>query len=177
MANIYEIDCNGATDVSQSPFDAGRDGETFTQVGKQLLSSVTVGAAGGENLEGLALGPRLPNGNWVMLGVVNNGDPLSSNTIVSLEIAPVVPIAMAPDTSDYDEDADVDGHDFLRWQRGLGVTTLAGLNDGDGNPMVKSTAMTWRYGRGLMCSPCLRVPRRSQVCLSQRQQGFSRWDC
>ena len=133
LASIYEVDFTGADDVSQSPFDDGLDGETFMTVGKELLWSGEVGAAGGENLEGLALGPRLPNGNWVMLGIVDDGDLFSSNTIVSFEIEPMVPIAPLPDTGDFNQDGDADGHDFLVWQRGFGLAVLAALGHGDGN--------------------------------------------
>jgi hypothetical protein len=39
----------------------------------------------------------------------------------------------AVDTGDFDDDGDVDGADFLIWQRGLGTTAGAMLDDGDGN--------------------------------------------
>ena len=58
-----------------------------------------------QNLEGIGVGPRLPNGSSILLGVVDNGDPISSNTIVSFELAPLSPIANDPDTGDFDQDA------------------------------------------------------------------------
>jgi type 1 glutamine amidotransferase len=36
-------------------------------------------------------------------------------------------------TADFDDDDDVDGHDFLQWQRGLGISTGATGADGDAN--------------------------------------------
>lgn len=36
-------------------------------------------------------------------------------------------------TADFDDDSDVDGRDFLIWQRGFGITTGAELGDGDSN--------------------------------------------
>ncbi len=131
---IYEIDFAGATDVSVGTLADGLDGETFTPVGKELLWSGPAGGVNGQNFEGLALlGPRLSNGNWIMLGTVDNGDPFSSNTIVSLELSPTTPIPLDDPTADFDEDGDVDGADFLAWQRGFGVTSLAALEHGDGN--------------------------------------------
>jgi hypothetical protein len=42
-------------------------------------------------------------------------------------------IISPPTTGDFDGDGDKDGADFLRWQRGLGITTGAALGQGDGN--------------------------------------------
>lgn len=133
LSRIFEIDFSGASDVSVAPFDTGLTGETFSKVGKELLWSESAGGGLGQNLEGLTVGPRLPNGDWILLGVVDNGDPLSSNTIVALLATPTPAIPFDENTGDFDQDGDFDGADFLAWQRGFGVTTLAGLNDGDGN--------------------------------------------
>ena len=76
---LYELDFAGATEVSK--FVDGLDGEVFTPVSKCLLWSGHVG-----NLEGLALGPLLGSGNRVLLGIVDNGDPLSTNQLVAFEL-------------------------------------------------------------------------------------------
>jgi len=39
----------------------------------------------------------------------------------------------SPLTSDFDQDGDTDGSDFLAWQRGFGIQGTAVLADGDGN--------------------------------------------
>jgi|GEM_PF-1640073 len=132
-SKVFEINFSGATDVSEALFDTGLIGETYTAVGKELLWSGAAGGGFGQNLEGLTVGPRLPNGDWILLGVVDDGDSLSNNTIVALQASPLSPIAQAPDSGDFDQDADIDGADFLAWQRGFGVTTLAGVAHGDGN--------------------------------------------
>jgi len=140
LSRIYEIDFSTATDVSAAPYDAGLLGQTITKVGKELLWSGGAGGGFGQNLEGLTVGPRLPSGDWVLLGVVDNGDPLSGNTLVSLRAAPAAAIPFDADTGDFDQDGDVDGADFLAWQRGFGIATLTGLNDGDGNQSGTVTA-------------------------------------
>ena len=132
-SRIFEISFLDATDVSVAPFDTGLTGKTFTKVSKSLLWSGSAGGGFGQNLEGLTVGLRLPSGEWILLGVVDNGDPLSSNTIVTFAATSPKTILFAADSGDFDQDTDVDGADFLAWQRGFGVTTLAGLNDGDGN--------------------------------------------
>ena len=76
---LYELDFAGATEVSE--FVDGLDGEVFTPVSKYLLWLGNVG-----NLEGLALGPPLAGGNRALLGIVDNGDPLSTNQLVAFEL-------------------------------------------------------------------------------------------
>lgn len=76
---LYELDFSGATEVSK--FVDGLDGEVFTPVSKYLLWTGNVG-----NLEGLALGPPLAGGNRALLGIVDNGDPLSTNQLVAFEL-------------------------------------------------------------------------------------------
>ena len=127
LSRIYEIDFDGATDVSAAAFNSGLIGQTYTPVGKELLWAGAADGSSGQNLEGLALGPRLTNSNWALLGVVDDGDSLSSNTIVSFELS-------ANPSADFDEDGDVDGFDFLTLQRNLGtVGPLATHANGDAN--------------------------------------------
>ncbi len=83
QSRIYLIDIVGATDVSGL---TGLVGEAYTPVSKSLLWSANSGIG---NLEGLALGPQLSNGNWVVLGIVDSGsssDFLSANRLVSFEL-------------------------------------------------------------------------------------------
>ncbi len=112
-SRIYEIDFEGATDVSLSPYDTGLLNETFTFVSKTLLWSGQAGGGLGQNLEGLALGPQRANGSWTVLGVVDNGGS-GDNTILSFSLSP-------NPSADFDEDGDVDGRDFLAWQEGFGT--------------------------------------------------------
>ena len=47
---------------------------------------------GARSIEGLTLGPRLPNGNFALLGIVDNGDGLlSANSLVAFELAGPLP--------------------------------------------------------------------------------------
>ncbi len=81
---IYELDLTNATDVSG--FVNGLIGETFTPVDKHLL---WIGSTG--NLEGLALGPLLSSGNQSLLGIVDDGDELSTNQLVAFELLEAIP--------------------------------------------------------------------------------------
>ncbi len=76
---LYELDFAGATEVSE--FADGLEGEVLTPVSKYLLWSGNVG-----NLEGLAVGPPLASGNHVLLGIVDDGDPLSISQVVAFEL-------------------------------------------------------------------------------------------
>jgi len=92
----------------------------------------------GANLEGLALGPQLPNGNWSLIGVVDNGGGSNGNTIASFELIPpsaygdfdrdanfdcqdinalVAEIAAGTDATSFDLSGDgvVDGDDLVEW--------------------------------------------------------------
>lgn len=68
----------GVTDVSGLP---GLIGQTFTPVTKTELWAAAVG----QNLEGLALGPRLSLTSRVVLGVVDDADLLSNNTLIPFQ--------------------------------------------------------------------------------------------
>jgi hypothetical protein len=129
-SRIFEIDFAGATDVSVGPPAGGLAGQSYTPVAKQELFDGAADGALGQNLEGLALGPRLANGSWLLVGVVDDRpgdlDSLSANTVVAFT-------ATANVTGDFDADGDADGADLMRWQRGLGKTIGSKLADGDGD--------------------------------------------
>ncbi len=76
---IYEVNRAGATNVSGLP---ALEGAAYTPVGKRLLWSGALG-----NLEGLALGPQLTGGNWALVGVIDDGDPISMNAVVGFELS------------------------------------------------------------------------------------------
>ena len=119
LSRIYQVDFSSATDISQSPLAASLSGQNFTPVDKQLLASFTVGS-NGENLEGLTLGPRLANDHWILLGVVDDGDPFSNNTVVSFEISPPSCILV----SDINCSGTVDEFDYLAWKDTFTSTSL-----------------------------------------------------
>ena len=98
-----------------------------------------------------------------MLGVVDDGDPLSDNTLVSLVATPLAAIPFDPDQADFDQDTDIDGSDYLAWLRGFAVATLAGLNDGDGNhdgAVTGADLAIWKslYGTTAPVAALLAVP-------------------
>jgi hypothetical protein len=78
LTRIFQVDFSGASDVSALP---ALDGAVFTPVAKELLWS---GPA--SNLEGLALGPSLPQAERVLLGIVDSGDPISQNRLVAFAL-------------------------------------------------------------------------------------------
>jgi hypothetical protein len=126
LNRIYEIDFAGATDVAEAPFTYGVAGKSYEPVGKTSLWSGAVDASFGQNMEGLTLGPRLANGQWSLIGVVDNGDGSSGNTIVAFT-------ATLLHSTDFNADGAVDGADFLLWQRSQGKLTGATFEEGDAN--------------------------------------------
>ena len=116
QSRIYEVNFAGATDISAIP---GLIGQPHTPVTKTLLWS---GSA--NNLEGLCLGEQLPGGNWSLIGIVDDADPLSNNTVVAFELAGV---GATP------EDVNADGHiradDAYAWAAAPTDVNLDGVID------------------------------------------------
>ncbi len=153
LGRIYQVDFSSATDISQSPLTASLSGQNFTPVNKQLLASFTVGS-NGENLEGLTLGPRLANGHWTLLGVVDDGDPFSNNTVVSFEILPPS-CALA---GDYNCSGEVDEFDYLAWKDTFASTSLL-FADGNQNGRVNAADYTlWRDNLGAIPTNVTSLP-------------------
>ena len=88
LSKIYQIDFNGATDISDPQFDQGLLGQTYTPVTKTLLWSGTADGGLGSNLEGIALAGRNADGDWTLLGVTDDGDPLSDTLMVAFQLTP-----------------------------------------------------------------------------------------
>ncbi len=88
QSRVYEVSFAGATEASG--FVAGLNGQTFTTVGKTLLWQGNL-----NNMEGLTLGPALPSRNRVLVGIVDNGDPISKSAVTSFELSGLGPAAVA----------------------------------------------------------------------------------
>jgi MYXO-CTERM domain-containing protein len=73
-------------------------------------------------------------------------------------------------SGDYDRDGDVDGHDFLQWQRQLGSSTPAFVGaDGDGNRLINGADLAvWRgeFGSGGAAASQDNVPEPNAVALA-----------
>jgi hypothetical protein len=131
MNRIFQVNYGAATNVDQGALATGLIGQTYAAVGKEQLWSGAVDGAAGQNMEGLALGPKLANGKWVLLGVVDDGttssgdsDPASGNTLVAFTATPLA-------SGDFNGDGVVDGADLVKWQVGLGKVANAAKKDGD----------------------------------------------
>jgi hypothetical protein len=162
LNRIYEIDFAVATDVGIGPTATALNGQTFTRVGKELLWSGAADGTTGQNLEGLTLGPRLANGDWILLGVVDDEptDTLSMNTVVAFT-------ATAIPSADFDDDGDVDGGDFLAWQRGLGTSIGATHADGDADRDGDVDAADLTHWKSSFGAPALTTGRTASVLVPE----------
>jgi hypothetical protein len=94
QSRLYEVDFIGATDVSGLP---AANAAGIVRVAKTQLYSGSQ-----NNLEGLTLGPRLSQSSWAMVGIVDDGDPISVNRVVTFVLqGPVVAC-----TNDFNNDGD-----------------------------------------------------------------------
>jgi len=82
---IYLVDFTGATDVSKGDLAGGLEGRKVTPVTKTLLWSRDWGATN-SNFEGMALGPRLADGDRVLLLVADNNGG-TSQALVALRVS------------------------------------------------------------------------------------------
>jgi Esterase-like activity of phytase/Dockerin type I domain len=138
---IYQVDFTGATDVSGPAFDGGLVGTSYTETSKNLLwSSQSFGI---NNLEGIGLGPVLPNGNWVLLGVVDDGG-LGFNLISSYELSRSGCLL----AGDYNCSGTVDDSDYTLWKNTFGSTEALAA-DGNADGVVNAADYTlWRNNLG-----------------------------
>lgn len=104
QTRIYEVDVSVATDVSLL---GTLIGTSFTPASKRLLYT-----GDQTNLEGLCLGPKLSDGSYALLGIVDDGDPISVNRVVSFRLAGDVESACP---ADLNIDGVVDDLDFVRF--------------------------------------------------------------
>jgi hypothetical protein len=101
---IFELTTAGATNVAGL---SGLIGQTVTRVGKRLLWDGDL-----TNLEGLCLGPALAGGGFALVGVVDDGDPISVNRVVVFRLTGPVEPECVPDLNG---DGVVDFNDFLEF--------------------------------------------------------------
>lgn len=131
QSRIYELATTGATDVGLPPMDAGLMGQSYLPATKRLLYS-----GSHLNMEGLALGPQLAGGGWALLGIVDDGDPLSSNRLVAFELTGGIGIPHC--AADIDLSGAADPADMAAFV-GVWLSSLAGgglAGDFDGNGAV-----------------------------------------
>jgi hypothetical protein len=80
-----------------------------------------------------------------------------------------VTIDAAPTSGDFDEDGDVDGADYLRWQGGVGLTAGATRAHGDGDvdfDVDGADLAVWRGKFGKSLSAATTVPEPSALALA-----------
>lgn len=101
LTRVYRVEFANATDVSGMDGLIGRD---YTPVGKTLVYS-----GGHNNLEGLCLGPRLSPTVHALVGVVDDGDPVSTNAVEVFRLTGLGACAV-----DVDGDGAIDLEDLHR---------------------------------------------------------------
>ncbi len=142
---------------------AGGQREVFVQyrAGSNRASSAAYEVDTGQGIETVTIDQSVNNLEWVSLGTFDF--TAGSHTVLvdalastggSIVIADAVRIRVFPSlepTADFDTDGDIDGGDFLSWQRGFGIDSGASRLDGDsnGDGMVDSVDLqNWQFQFG-----------------------------
>ena len=110
------------------------------------------------------------SGNNIMFGHMDHITGLSSNpdfndlSFTLIDNIKVTAIAAPVEDADFDNDSDVDGGDFLIWQRGLGAGTNA-TGDANGDNQVNATDLAiWKTKFGMPAAAA--VPEPAAVVLA-----------
>ncbi len=121
------------------------EGEVFVQYrsGTNRASSTVYQVDTGNGIEQAVIDQKLNDLTWVSLGffdftvgnhsiTLDAGASSGGSVVVADAVRVFIPIATAEPSGDFDQDGDIDGRDFLAWQRGAGVPNPS-LADGDAN--------------------------------------------
>jgi hypothetical protein len=132
-----------ATWSFNAPF-AGQ-GEVFVQyvAGSNRASSATYQIETGSGTENVTIDQKSNTLTWVSLGnfdftagnhsiVLNAATSSGGSVVIADAVRVVIPVPVT-ENADFDGDGDIDGRDFLTWQRGFGITGTATLTQGDAN--------------------------------------------
>lgn len=106
-SRLFEVSLDGASDVAMVP---ALQGAAFVAAEKTLLWSGNL-----NNLEGLCIGPALAAGGRVLIGVVDDGDPISAGALVSFAITGPTEAACTADADGSGSVGVPDIFTFLSW--------------------------------------------------------------
>ena len=120
------------------------EGEVFVQYrsGSNRASNAVYHINTGNGIEDASIDQKVNDQTWVSLGnysftagsnqIVLDAQASTGGSVVIADVVRIVIPAPSTETADFDEDGDVDGRDFLAWQRGFGKASPV-LADGDAN--------------------------------------------
>ncbi|TWU27885.1 PEP-CTERM sorting domain-containing protein [Bythopirellula polymerisocia] len=98
----------------------------------------------------------------------NDGFGSLDMDFLSYQIGVIAPLAAPVENADFDGDGDVDGRDFLIWQRGYNIGTTAAQGDANGDNMVNAADLAiWKtqYGTPPLSATFASVPEPSAMVL------------
>jgi hypothetical protein len=130
----------------------------FENRGRVFVDGVQVGT----NVMGTTLTTATPQASWSLataLGARNNAGTIDGFwsgliddfRVYAAQLSPAQVLAIynqttiAPDPADFDQNGQVDGIDFLIWQRGFGIGTTPAEGDANGDHVVDAADLTaWK---------------------------------
>jgi hypothetical protein len=138
---------SGGAEIQGAQLELDLDAFAFTQTSRLTLINATAASLLGEFGMVTFLGGTTADVNYDLL----NGDVFLDN------------FQSAAAGGDFDQDGDVDGADFLTWQRGVGITGTATVGQGDANGDMNVNAAdlaSWRqnFGPGASVASMVTAP-------------------
>jgi hypothetical protein len=162
---VIPLDEDGVPDIQVSA-GALTNVETITTIGQNLAHSsgaqLEFDAAGNLYAANSGVVTGNPTATAQMVQVFSPGGNTLATTSSdgTFSVAPLTNLANA----DFDDDGDVDGADFLTWQRGVGTAGTPSTGDADGDTSVDGDDLAiWETQFG--GSPASAVPEPTSMAL------------
>jgi hypothetical protein len=163
----FFIHISGAGHFYQSPASQFNDIQNLG-VGETKTVTIQFGMDDFRDANGTLQQLGLGGATSLAIGIGTNEGALNNINISVDKLRVISEQATAVETGDFDDDGDVDGRDFLIWQRGFGSGTTLAEGDGNGDGAVDEADLAiWQdqYGMAGPLTSLASIPEPSSFAL------------